>query len=143
MISDTPEFASPYPIQIADTRQSLDLAGKAALLKTFDLLQENRQLIEIKTQEFSAVCPGSGLPDIGTLTIQYIPNKCCIELKSLKYYLFSFRNDGIFQEPVTDIIFSQLWDCLEPFYLHIQMRYNTRGGFDTTTTQERGTLKLN
>ena len=139
---DSSEQTQSYPIQIADTRQNLDLAGKFTLLKTFDLLQTNRQLIEIKTAEFSAVCPGSGLPDIGILTIQYIPQKRCLELKSLKFYLFSFRNEGIFQEPVTDIIFTQLWECLEPHYLRVQMCYNTRGGFDTITVQEKGHLKL-
>jgi 7-cyano-7-deazaguanine reductase len=68
-----------------------------------------------------------------------VPADKCIELKSLKYYLFSYREDGIFQEPVTDLIFDHLWRTLAPEYLRVEMIYNTRGGFDTTVVVEKGT----
>lgn len=129
-------------ITIADTRGSLDLPAKAALLSTFELQNAHPQLIRITTGEFSAVCPGTGLPDIGHLLIEYIPHKLAVELKALKYYLFSFRDDAIFQEPVTDIIFGHLYSLLQPRYMRIEMSYNTRGGFDTTVEVERGNRSL-
>lgn len=125
-------------MKVEDTRQELDLAAKRALLDTFRVENRYPQLIHIHTEEFSAVCPGTGLPDIGVLDIDYLPNGLCVELKALKYYLFSFRDDGIFQEPVTDVIFGDLWELLQPHYLRVRMKYNTRGGFDTTVTVEKG-----
>jgi 7-cyano-7-deazaguanine reductase len=131
------EFARPL-IQIADTRSQLDTEGKFALLETFAFEPIHPQYIHIHTKEFSAVCPGTGLPDIGHLDIEYIPGAVCVELKALKYYLFSYRNDGIFQEPVTDLIFDHLWRAMAPRYLSVKMQYNIRGGFDTVTRCERG-----
>ncbi|MCS6904172.1 MAG: preQ(1) synthase [Bacteroidia bacterium] len=125
-------------IRIADTRGEIQAEEKYQLLQTFELLSEQPQWIHIHTKEFSAVCPGTGLPDIGTLDIDYIPRRKCVELKSLKYYLFSYRDAAIFQEPVTEIIFQHLWRLLEPYYLRVNMVYNTRGGFDTTVWLEKG-----
>lgn len=125
-------------IKIADTRAEINAAEKINLLETFDLQNERPQLVHIQTGEFSAVCPGTGLPDIGLLDIYYVPNVKCVELKSLKYYLFSYRDDAIFQEPVTDLIFGHLLNVLEPRYLKIILKYNTRGGFDTTCFAEFG-----
>ncbi len=125
-------------ILIADTRKNYNLDEKYKLLETFEIDNQYAQLIKIQTKEFSAVCPGTGLPDIADITIEYIPDKKCVELKALKYYFFSFRNDAIFQEPVTDIIFGHLLRCLEPKYLRIEVIYNIRGGFLTTTFAEFG-----
>ena len=125
-------------IKIADTRADINAAEKIKLLETFNLENERRQLVHIQTGEFSAVCPGTGLPDIGLLDIYYVPDVRCVELKSLKYYLFSYRDDAIFQEPATDIIFSHLLETLKPFHLKLVMKYNTRGGFDTTCFAEYG-----
>jgi 7-cyano-7-deazaguanine reductase len=116
----------------------LDLEAKYKLLETFEIENQYTQLIKIQTKEFSAVCPGTGLPDIAEITIEYIPQKKCVELKALKYYFFSFRNDAIFQEPVTDVIFGHLLKCLEPKYLRLEVIYNIRGGFLTTTFAEYG-----
>ena len=139
------EFAAPDAqgphkpeIVIADTRDRIDADAKARLLQAFDFHSLHPQLIHIHTTEFSAVCPGTGLPDIGTLDIHYVPHQRAVELKALKYYLFAYRHEGIFQEPVTDLIFHHLWALLEPRYLRVTMKYNTRGGFDTTVTIERG-----
>lgn len=131
------EFQKPA-ITIADTRGEIRAEEKFELLETFDLHNQHPQLIHIRTTEFSAVCPGTGLPDIGTLDIYYVPEVRCIELKSLKFYLFSYREDGIFQEPVTDLIFDHLWRSLQPRYLEVKMKYNTRGGFDTTSLVKKG-----
>ncbi len=99
-----------------------------------------KQYITYKTTEFSCVCPFSGLPDFGLLQIDYIPDKLCVELKSLKYYLVSYRNIGIYQEAATDRLFSDLYDCLKPHYLKIITTYNTRGGIDATCKIEKGQL---
>lgn len=101
------------------------------LLQTFPY-DGPRQRICYETQEFSAVCPFSGLPDYGKLTIEYIPKYTIVELKALKYYILSFRQVGIFQEPVTARIFNDLSQLLLPECLKITTVYNTRGGIDTT-----------
>ncbi len=88
------------------------------------------QLIAYSTDEFSAVCPFSGLPDIATVVIKYIPNKKIVELKSLKYYFISFRNIGVYQEEVTSIIFNDLKEILEPKFLSVYTKYNIRGGIE-------------
>jgi 7-cyano-7-deazaguanine reductase len=133
------EFSASQPsIEIADTRGKIDPEAKYSLLQCFPLANQHPQLIHIRTTEFSAVCPGTGLPDIGTMDIEYLPATLCLELKSLKYYLVAYRPEGIFQEPVTDLIFGHLLRALVPQFLRIQLTYNTRGGFDTTTVCEHG-----
>ena len=92
------------------------------------------QEIVTETREFTAVCPYSGLPDFARLIITYVPAAKCIELKSLKYYVTSFRNVGMFQEHVTARIAEDLFRFLAPQSLTVRTIYNTRGGFDTTCT---------
>jgi 7-cyano-7-deazaguanine reductase len=110
-------------------------AIKTEELKTFEFDSEG-QLITTETEEFTAVCPFSGLPDIAKLTIKYNPvSGKCIELKSLKYYLLSFRNVGIYQEAVTKRIAADLFHTLDlkcNFNLYVKTIYNVRGGFLTT-----------
>src|SRR4030095_12094174 len=89
------------------------------------------QEIVTETNEFSAVCPYSGLPDFAKLTITYVPRAKCVELKSLKYYITSFRNVGIFQEHATARIAEDLFKLLEPAHLTVTTIYNTPGGCDT------------
>ncbi|HJQ65089.1 MAG TPA: preQ(1) synthase [Gemmatimonadales bacterium] len=105
----------------------------SAVLETF-AYQGPEQEIVTETSEFSAVCPYSGLPDYATLTIRYTPSDRCVELKSLKYYVTSFRNVGIFQEHATARIAEDLFRVLAPRRLVVATRYNVRGGFDTTCT---------
>ncbi len=91
------------------------------------------QYIQTETEEFSAVCPFSGLPDIAYVKIEYFPEGGkCVELKSLKYYFTSFRNVGIYQERATKRIFDDLKKALKTNLIRITTIYNTRGGFDTT-----------
>jgi 7-cyano-7-deazaguanine reductase len=92
------------------------------------------QEIITETGEFTAVCPYSGLPDFARLTITYVPAGKCVELKSLKYYVTSYRSVGIFQEHATARIAEDLFRCLAPKSLRVRTVYNTRGGFDTTCT---------
>ena len=110
---------------------------KPDFLETFPY-EGHPQLITIETSEFSAVCPFSGLPDIASIIIHYIPTARCVELKSFKYYLLSFRQVGIYQEAVTNRIFDDLLLLLEPQYIKLTTIYNTRGGINTTCTCEQG-----
>ena len=107
-------------------------------LETFPFESPNQYIIT-ETEEFSAVCPLSGLPDYSYLKIEYFPEGGkCVELKSLKYYIISFRNVGIYQEAATKRIYDDLKILLDTNKLQITTIYNTRGGFDTTCIE--GTL---
>ncbi|HET8650546.1 MAG TPA: preQ(1) synthase, partial [Gemmatimonadales bacterium] len=99
-----------------------------AVLETFEYAGPDQEIVT-ETREFSAVCPYSGLPDYATLTIRYVPSDRCIELKSLKYYVNSFRSVGIFQEHATARIAEDLQRVLAPKQLTVTTVYNTRGGF--------------
>jgi 7-cyano-7-deazaguanine reductase len=119
--------------------RSLPFAGPEAIdvtaLDTFPY-EGARQEIVTETDEFSAVCPYSGLPDFATLIIAYVPGTTCVELKSLKYYITSYRNVGIYQEHATARIAEDLFALLEPRTLSVTTVYNVRGGFETTCTVE-------
>ena len=102
------------------------------LLETLDFDSPD-QYILTETDEFSAVCPFSGLPDLAYVKIEYFPTGGkCVELKSLKYYFISYRNVGIYQEGATKRIYNDLKSVLETARLQVMTVYNTRGGFDTT-----------
>ena len=104
-------------------------------LETFPFESVN-QYIKTETNEFSAVCPFSGLPDLAKVRIEYFPEgKKCIELKSLKYYFTSFRNVGIYQEGATKRIYDDLSSILETKKIQITTIYNIRGGFKTTCVE--------
>lgn len=102
-----------------------------AVLETFDYEGPEQEIVT-ETNEFTAVCPYSGLPDFARLRIRYMPDRKCVELKSLKYYVTSFRNVGIFQEHATARIAEDLFKLLAPRSLSVQTVYNVRGGFETT-----------
>ncbi|MES2125064.1 MAG: preQ(1) synthase [Gemmatimonadota bacterium] len=102
-----------------------------SVLETFPYDGPDQEIVTT-TGEFSAVCPFSGLPDIATLTLRYVPGDCCIELKSLKYYVMSYRNVGIFQEHATARLAQDLQSVLRAKRLTITTLYNVRGGFETT-----------
>ncbi|MFT5170796.1 MAG: 7-cyano-7-deazaguanine reductase [Candidatus Marinamargulisbacteria bacterium] len=116
-----------------DTEEAI----KTDFLETFPY-KGNRQHVTYETSEFSCVCPFSGLPDFGKLSIEYVPDKVCVELKSLKYYIVSYRNVGIYQEAATNTLFNHLYDCLRPHFLRITTVYNTRGGIDATCSVKKG-----
>ncbi|HVJ65127.1 MAG TPA: preQ(1) synthase [Bdellovibrionota bacterium] len=102
------------------------------VLETFPY-EGPKQRITYTTTEFSAVCPFSGLPDIGTVTIDYMPSDKCVELKSLKYYYLSYRDVGIYQEAVTAKIYQDIHNLLRPQWMRLTVIYQTRGGIDTTS----------
>ena len=104
----------------------------ANFLETFPF-ESVDQYIKTETNEFSAVCPFSGLPDLAKVRIEYFPTGGkCVELKSLKYYFTSFRNVGIYQEGATKRIYDDLSSILETKKIQITTVYNIRGGFKTT-----------
>jgi 7-cyano-7-deazaguanine reductase len=90
--------------------------------------------VVIDTDEFTAVCPWTGLPDSGTLTVTYVPDRLCIELKSLKYYLLSWRNVGIVQEHAANRILNDLVACCQPVRMTVTLDYKPRGGLHTSIT---------
>ncbi len=106
-------------------------------LETFENQFPDRDYrIEIVAPEFTSVCPKTGQPDYGTITINYIPNKLCIELKSLKMYLQCYRNEGIFYEHVTNTILDDLAAVTKPRFMKIAAAFNARGGITETVTAE-------
>ena len=108
---------------------------RRGILETFENQFPSRNYdIEIVCPEFTSVCPKTGQPDFGTLTITYVPDKKCVELKSLKLYLQTFRNDGIFYEEVTNRILDDLVGVLSPRRLQLVARFTPRGGISTTVT---------
>lgn len=86
--------------------------------------------------EFTSVCPKTGLPDFGTISIRYIPDKLCLELKALKYYFMEFRNKGIFYEAVTNLILDDLVDVCKPRKMEIIAEWSTRGGMHSIIKAE-------
>ena len=94
--------------------------------------------VSIDTDEFTALCPWTGLPDYGTLTVTYTPADLCVELKSLKYYLLSYRDVGIVQEHVAVRILSDLVELCRPRWMKILLDYKVRGGLHTTVSVEHG-----
>jgi 7-cyano-7-deazaguanine reductase len=99
------------------------------LLETFENQFPDRDYtIEIVAPEFTSVCPRTGQPDFGTLTIRYTPDKKCVELKSLKFYLQSFRNQGIFYEHVTNTVLDDLVAVVEPRSMTLEAAFSARGG---------------
>ena len=111
--------------------------GFREILETFDNQYPDRDYtIEIVCPEFTSVCPKTGQPDFGTLTITYVPEAKCVELKSLKFYLQQFRNEGIFYENVTNRILDDLVAVLAPRRMTLVAAFNARGGITTTVTAE-------
>ncbi len=104
-------------------------------LETFENRHPQRDYtIEITCPEFTAVCPITGQPDFGTLTIAYVPDARCVELKSLKLYLQQFRNEGIFYEDVTNRILDDLAAVLQPRSMTLTGAFTPRGGISTRIT---------
>lgn len=105
------------------------------LLELFENRYPGRDYtIEIRCPEFTSVCPKTGQPDFGVLTISYVPDRLCVELKSLKMYLQRFRNEGIFYENVTNRIFDDLVVALAPRRLTLVADFSARGGITTRVT---------
>ena len=108
-----------------------------SLIIVFDYdYSESGAEVVIETDEFTAVCPWTELPDFGTLTINYVPEKYCLELKSLKYYLLSYTGVGIVQEHAANKILNDLVAACNPKTMKITLDYKIRGGLHTSITVE-------
>lgn len=109
----------------------------AQVLETFSNPNPEREYtIRIRIPEFTCLCPKTGQPDFAQLLLEYVPAGSCIELKSLKQYIWSFRNQGAFHEAVTNRILEDLVQALEPRFLRLTARFNVRGGIYTTVIAE-------
>ena len=92
--------------------------------------------IRMSMPEFTCLCPKTGQPDFATLKLEYVPDQLCVELKSLKLYLWSFRDRGCFHEAVTNRILDDLVALLQPRYMRLTAEFNVRGGLYTTVVAE-------
>ncbi len=107
------------------------------VLETFPYEYAGREIImTIDTDEFTSVCPWSGLPDYARIHIEYIPDRTCIELRSLKYYFLSYRNVGIYQEHLVNRILDDLVRCAQPRWMKVAADYKVRGGLHTVAARE-------
>jgi 7-cyano-7-deazaguanine reductase len=98
---------------------------------------ERDYTIRMQIPEFTCLCPKTGQPDFATLELEYVADRLCVELKSLKVYIWSFRNRGAFHEAVTNEIADRLATATQPRFLRLTARFNVRGGIYTTVVVER------
>ena len=111
--------------------------SRQQILEVFDNQFPQRDyVIETICPEFTSVCPKTGQPDFGELEFRYIADEKCVELKSLKFYLQSYRNDGIFYENVTNTIVNDLVAVLNPRWIELKAKFSPRGGISTNVTVE-------
>ncbi len=115
-------------------------SGKSAKpvrkLETFPNHTQRDYTVTLSTEEFTCVCPMTGQPDFAKITIQYIPDQKIVESKSLKLYLWSFRNEGVFHEHVTNIILDDLVAALKPRWCKVSAQFAVRGGIGITVDAE-------
>lgn len=105
--------------------------------ETFDNPKPNRDYtIHIDIPEFTCLCPMTGQPDFATLHLAYVPERLCVELKSLKLYIWSFRDEGAFHEAVTNRILDDLVEALQPRFARLTARFNVRGGLHAQVVAE-------
>ncbi len=109
------------------------------VLETFENKHpENEYVVRFDCPEFTTLCPKTGQPDFGHIRISYIPRERMVESKSLKLYLFSFRNHGDFHEDCINIIMNDLWDLMDPQYIEVEGRFMPRGGISIHPFANRG-----
>ena len=130
-----------------NTTQDSDLSGLSLLgqnttqpsktLEVFPNRHPGRDyVVTLSTDEFTCVCPATGQPDFAEITIQYIPDELIVESKSLKLYLWSYRNEGVFHEHVTNVILDDLVKALEPRWCRVVSDFSVRGGIAITVEAE-------
>ena len=108
------------------------------ILETFPNPQLERDYtIRMRIPEFTCLCPKTGQPDFATLQLEYVPDRLCVELKSLKLYVWSFRSEGAFHEAVTNRMLGDLAGLLDPRFMRLTAEFNVRGGIYTTIVAEQ------
>lgn len=111
----------------------------ASILEVFPNPKPGRDFVIIhSTPEFTSVCPVTGQPDFAEIELAYIPNELCVELKSLKLYYYSFRNEGIFYEAVTNRLLDEIASVCSPKWMRVTGTFNVRGGFGSVVIAETG-----
>lgn len=111
----------------------------ADILKVFPNPKPGRDFVIIhSTPEFTSVCPETGQPDFAEIEVAYVPNELCVELKSLKLYYQSFRNDGIYYEAVTNQLLDDMAALTQPKWMRVTGTFNVRGGFGSIIVAETG-----
>jgi 7-cyano-7-deazaguanine reductase len=106
-------------------------------LETFPNPSPDRDYtIRMRIPEFTCLCPKTGQPDFATLELEYVPDAKCVELKSLKLYIWSYRNEGAFHEAVTNRILDDLVQLMKPRFARLKAEFNVRGGIYTTVVAE-------
>ncbi|TDY02616.1 preQ(1) synthase [Thiohalophilus thiocyanatoxydans] len=106
-------------------------------LETFDNpMPERDYTIRIEVPEFTCLCPKTGQPDFATLYLEYVPEAKCVELKSLKMYVWAYRDEGAFHEKVTNTILDDLVKATEPRFMRLTAKFNVRGGIYTSVVAE-------
>jgi 7-cyano-7-deazaguanine reductase len=106
-------------------------------LETFPNPESGRDYtIRVRVPEFTCLCPKTGQPDFAELTLEYVPERLCVELKSLKMYVWSYRDEGAFHEAVTNRILSDIVKAIQPRFMRLTAEFNVRGGIYTTVVAE-------
>ena len=112
-------------------------SNAASGLELFDNPNPERDYcIQVRIPEFTCLCPKTGQPDFATLFLDYVPDQCCIELKSLKIYIWSYRDQGAVHEAVTNRILDDLATACRPRYMRVKAQFNVRGGLYTNVVAE-------
>ena len=125
--------APPFFFELRSTMTKV----KPATLETFPNPRRERDYtIRMSIPEFTCLCPKTGQPDFATLEIEYVPAELCVELKSLKLYIWSFRDRGAFHEAIANQVVDDLAGVLAPRFLRLAARFNVRGGIATTVVVE-------
>jgi 7-cyano-7-deazaguanine reductase len=123
--------------------QGLTLLGASAQpskrLETFPNRHPGRDyVVRLESDEFTCVCPATGQPDFATITVEYVPDQRILESKSFKLYLWSYRNEGVFHEHVTNKILDDLLEALQPRWCRVRGAFGVRGGIRITVEAEHG-----
>jgi 7-cyano-7-deazaguanine reductase len=131
----------------ASDLEGLTLLGRNAQpskkLETFpNRHPDRRYVIRLQTDEFTCVCPATGQPDFATITVEYIPDQRILESKSFKLYLWSYRNEGVFHEHVTNTMLDDLVKILQPHWCRVTGAFKVRGGIAITVVAEHGQRQI-
>lgn len=128
----------PYAPDCADSRPYNPMSSQPSKrIETFPNPEPERDYtIRMRLPEFTCLCPRTGQPDFATLHLAYVPDRRCIELKSLKLYIWSYRDEGAFHEVVTNRILDDLAAAAEPRFMRLTAEFNVRGGIHTTVVAE-------
>ena len=135
--NDALGVARGYPVATRSNRVQMTPTAPSKDLETFPNPKIDRDYtISIEIPEFTCLCPKTGQPDFATLQLEYVPDKLCIELKSLKLHVWSFRDEGAFHEAVTNQILDDLAAAVAPRLMRLTARFNVRGGLYTAVVAE-------